>query len=311
MTIERAHVRASPKPWGVGDLRPWNDSDHQAGLVGELSFEREDDHSPDTSLLLKLLFTSAPVSIQVHPDDAYANSKGLPNGKSEAWYILSATPEAQIALGVKQPATQQQLHRAIDDGSISDLVFWRPVKAGDVVSVPAGTIHAIGAGIVMAEIQQRSDVTYRLFDHGRGRPLDLDNARAATKLSPVEFPAVQKRLTDQRTLLVANSHFVFERIVLAANSNWRLDAERETCLFVLGGSMGAGALSLARGDAVLAQSERLAVKAGRLGVECLVAYTGIGGPILELLQPLAEQTSPRRRYQAKAKAASSPNRPLQ
>ena len=98
----------------------------------------------------------------------YAQSMGLPNGKTEAWYVLSATPEAKVALGLKRRLTPQQLREAIDDGSISDLVVWQAVSAGDVIFVPAGTIHAIGAGLVIAEIQQRSDATFRLFDHGRG-----------------------------------------------------------------------------------------------------------------------------------------------
>ena len=92
------------------------------------------------SLLLKLLFTSQPLSIQVHPDDAFAASTGMARGKSEAWYVLGATPEARIALGLKQRITPRQLRDAIDDGSIESLVAWRAVSPGDVIAVPAGTI---------------------------------------------------------------------------------------------------------------------------------------------------------------------------
>ena len=138
------------------------------------------------SLLLKLLFTNQPLSIQVHPDDAYAQSIGLPNGKTEAWYVLSAAPEAKVALGLKRRLTPQQLRQAIDDGSISDLVVWQAVSAGDTIFVPAGTIHAIGAGLVIAEIQQRSDATFRLFDHGRGRELHIDNAIAVADAGPAD-----------------------------------------------------------------------------------------------------------------------------
>ena len=118
MTIERARVSAQAKPWGVADLRPlrWPPTFGQPGgdgtaLIGELSFERESVSAPAASLLLKLLFTSAPLSIQVHPDDAYANSIGLPNGKSEAWHVLSAAPGAMVALGLKQPTTREQLRQ--------------------------------------------------------------------------------------------------------------------------------------------------------------------------------------------------------
>ena len=102
-------------------------------------------NAPTPALLLKLLFTSEPLSIQVHPDDAFARSIGLPNGKTEAWYILSAVPDAKIAVGLKRRITPHELRASIRDGSIVDLVQWRPVSKGDIIFVPAGTIHAIGA----------------------------------------------------------------------------------------------------------------------------------------------------------------------
>ena len=98
--------------------------------IGEIWYERPGKPASDPSLLLKLLFTSQPLSIQVHPDDAYAQSMGLPNGKTEAWYVLSAAPGAKVALGLKQRLTPQQLREAVDDGSIADLVAWRAVSAG-------------------------------------------------------------------------------------------------------------------------------------------------------------------------------------
>ena len=175
MAIERARAQALPKPWGVADLRPWSRADHDGSrLVGEIWYERPGSAASDPSLLLKLLFTSQPLSIQVHPDDAYAQSMGLACGKTEAWYILSAAPGAKIALGLKKRLAPQQLREAVDDGSIADLVAWRTVSAGDVVFVPAGTIHAIGAGLVIAEIQQRSDATFRMFDFGRKRELHIE-----------------------------------------------------------------------------------------------------------------------------------------
>ena len=152
--------------------------------VGELWFQRPDANAPNPALLLKLLFTKEPLSIQVHPDDAFARSIGLANGKTEAWYILSATPEAQVAVGLKRQLTPPQLRASIEDGSIADLIQWRPVRKDDVIFVPAGTIHAIGAGIVLAEIQQSSDTTFRLFDHGRQREIHVDNAVAAANAGP-------------------------------------------------------------------------------------------------------------------------------
>ena len=109
---------------------------------------------------------------------------GLPNGKTEAWYVLSAAPGAKVAVGLDRRLTQQQLRQAVDDGSISDRVVWRTVFPDDAISVPAGTIHAIGAGLVIAEIQQRSDATFRLFDHGRQRELHIERAIAVADAGP-------------------------------------------------------------------------------------------------------------------------------
>ena len=159
MPTEHAAVLVVHKPWGVGDLQPWSSVDGSVDAVGELWFGRADKDAPAPALLLKLLFTSEPLSIQVHPDDTYARAIGMPNGKSEAWYILSAQPDAQIGAGLKHQITPQQLRASIQNGSIADLVHWRPVAKGDVIYIPAGTIHAIGAGIVLAEIQQRSNAT--------------------------------------------------------------------------------------------------------------------------------------------------------
>ena len=98
MAIEHATVQVVRKPWGVADLHPWSDIDGSNDPVGELWFQRSDRSATIPALLLKLLFTSEPLSIQVHPDDAFAHTIGLPNGKTEAWYILSATPDAGIGL---------------------------------------------------------------------------------------------------------------------------------------------------------------------------------------------------------------------
>lgn len=152
MAIEHASVLVARKPWGVADLRPWSSIDVSGDPVGELWFQRADKNASVPALLLKLLFTREPLSIQVHPDDEFARSIGLPNGKTEAWYILVAIPGARVALGLKRHLTPQELRAAISDSSIAGLTQWRPVSKGDIIFVPAGTIHAIGAGIVLAEI---------------------------------------------------------------------------------------------------------------------------------------------------------------
>src|SRR4030081_4149497 len=132
MPSEHAAVRVVNKPWGVGDLQPWSSVDGSGDAVGELWFERADKQAPAPALLLKLLFTSEPLSIQVHPDDTFARSTGLPNGKTEAWYILSATPDARGAIGLKRHLTPRELRTSIKDGSIAGLTQWRPVAKDDV-----------------------------------------------------------------------------------------------------------------------------------------------------------------------------------
>ncbi len=290
MAIERARAQALPRPWGVVDLAPWSSAGHDGVPIGEIWYERTARGPPDPSLLLKLLFTSEPLSIQVHPDDAYAQSMGLPNGKTEAWYVLSAAPGAKVALGLKRQLTQQQLREAVDDGSISDLVVWNTVLPDDAIFVPAGTIHAIGAGLVIAEIQQRSDATFRLFDHGRQRELHIERAIAVANAGPARFRVRPNRFSDQRTLLVSGPHFVLERIDLPPNSTWCLEAKRETWLLVLSGGAVAGSFDVAAADAVFAQSDRVDIHAGKIGMVGLVAYTGVG-PIPHLLRRLTQPGS--------------------
>ena len=272
-----------PKPWGIADLRPWSETRQNDHPIGEIWYERPEATSRDSSLLLKLLFTNQPLSIQVHPDDGYAHSIGLPRGKTEAWYVLGAAPESEIALGLKERLTSQQLREAIDTRSILDLVRWQTVSLGDTIFVPAGTIHAIGAGVVIAEIQQRSDATFRLFDFGRQRELHIERAIAVATAGPAVIPVTPSRLTEQRTLLIANEHFVFEKIDLPPNTAWCLEAERETWFLVIDGAGRIGSLDAGVGDAMFVQADYLDIHSGSTGLVGLVAYTG-GDPAAHLLE---------------------------
>src|SRR5205809_6699236 len=274
MTIELARTCALPKPWGILDLRPWSNARHDGGAIGEIWYERPGRAAADSSLLLKMLFTNQPLSIQVHPDDAFAHSIGLPRGETEAWYVLSAAPEAKVALGLNQRLTPQQLRKAVDDGSISDLIVWQAVSPDDVIFVPAGTIHAIGAGLVIAEIQQRSDATFRLFDHGRQRELHVDNAVAAANAGPAECQPVPRRIADARTLLLASAHFVLERIELSPKSNWTLHAEHETWFLVVEGHARVGLMNALVGEAIFLEADHTNIKVGSDGLKGLLAYLG-------------------------------------
>jgi mannose-6-phosphate isomerase len=287
MAIEHASVRVVHKPWGLTDLQPWSDIDGSGDAIGELWFDRSDQDAPLPALLLKLLFTSEPLSIQVHPNDAIARKMGLPSGKTEAWYILSATPTAQVAVGLKRHLSPQALRASIIDGSIAGLVRWRSVAKGDVIFVAAGTIHAIGAGIVLAEIQQRSDVTFRLFDYGRQRDLQEDGAVAAADPTAVASLSNPRHLAA-RTALVSSPHFILERIDLPQDSSWVLRAAPETWIFVLEGDAAFGSVAASAGQAIFVGGDRTSIEVGDSGLSGLIAYPG-PIPIEALLQGLGKR----------------------
>jgi mannose-6-phosphate isomerase len=292
MPIEHASVRAVHKAWGVSDLQPWSSIDGTGNAVGELWFERADSNAPVPALLLKLLFTNEPLSIQVHPDNTFARAMGMANGKSEAWYILSATPEAQIGVGLKYRVTPEELRASIRNGSIVELVQWRPVAKGDVIFIPASTIHALGAGIVLAEIQQHSDVTFRLFDYGRQRELHEDNGVAVANAWPLRSANNITRLTGERTVLIASRYFVLERFDLPEGSSWALLAEQETWILVLEGHAAIGLVSVSIGQAVFVSGDRASIEVGVNGLTALVAYPA-GAPVASLLQRLDRHSTNR------------------
>lgn len=192
------------KPWGRSDISEIY-GDHQGRCIGEIWFEHPDD--PDFPIMLKILFTSEPLSVQVHPDDKAARSAGLARGKDECWLILGALPDAKVGAGLTRPCSLRKLSRTAQDGSIVDLVDWRTVMADDVIFNPAGTIHALGSGLIILEIQQNIDCTYRLFDYARGRPLDLDKAVSAACRTPLAAQHRCRMQPSETQLLVDSPHF--------------------------------------------------------------------------------------------------------
>jgi mannose-6-phosphate isomerase len=194
--------------------RPWG---------GEVWFTA----SPELPLLIKFIYTHQALSFQVHPGDRYAFEHHNSRGKTEMWYIVSATPEARIALGFRESVTHERLREAALSGEIEQLVNWVAPHPGDAFFVPAGTVHAIGGGIELWEIQQNSDITYRLFDYGRGRELHLDDAlnvanTARSDPGPVPLP-------------VSCEYFYTERVALAPLIEFRPDPSRFHILIVLKG----------------------------------------------------------------------------
>jgi mannose-6-phosphate isomerase len=176
----RLAATAYEKVWGSPDTEPWCRNPEQRN-IGEVWFAASD----SAPLLVKILFTRDNLSVQVHPDDEYAGEHhDGSRGKTEMWHILRAEPGAKIALGVREKMSAEQLRQAALSGEIMNLLDWIPVQPGDTYFIPAGTIHAIGGGIALCEVQQLSDITYRLFDYGRDRELHLEHAMAVSHREP-------------------------------------------------------------------------------------------------------------------------------
>jgi mannose-6-phosphate isomerase len=196
------------KPWGRIQIPAafGGDGDRR---IGEVWFESPCEMS--LPLLVKYIFTSEKLSIQVHPDDHQARQRGLAQGKSESWYILHAEPDSQLGLGLTQQLSATELRQAALDGSIEQFIDWKPVDAGDFVFVPAGTIHAIGKGVTLLEFQQNSDATYRLYDYGRPRELHLDDAVAVSSPRPYDGHLVRQPDVGQDAILLNGPHFSLAR----------------------------------------------------------------------------------------------------
>jgi mannose-6-phosphate isomerase len=231
--------------WGVRDLAPWYPHAGKAAgaKLGEAWFTVE----PPLPILVKFLFTSENLSVQVHPDGEW----GV--GKTEMWHILRAEPEARIALGFEQPISPEELRAAALSGEIERLLRWIPVRAGETYFIPAGTVHAIGAGIAICEIQQNSDITYRLYDYGRPRELHLDRGIAASNPDAWRHPgaSVAEDLLDGWKRLAACRYFAADAREVSGTLSYQPDKRRFELLI---GLEGAGLLN---GQAFVAGEVRL------------------------------------------------------
>jgi len=206
-----------PKVWGRKRLEPWFPNSEEP--IGEAWYIAD----CDQPLLVKLIFTSERLSIQVHPDDG----EDGPRGKTEMWHILEADPGAQIALGFREPITRERMVEAAQTGEIERLVRWISVHPGETYLTPAHTVHAIGAGIVLCEIQQNSDVTYRLYDYGRPRELHLAQAAAVADLGV--HPG--RTVGDE----VRTKHFVTSHVDVKASEELRVECDSCDLWIVLEG----------------------------------------------------------------------------
>lgn len=158
---------------------------YMTDLVGERNYEK---YGLGFPLLIKFIDANDNLSVQVHPDDELAQRKYGQSGKTEMWHVIAAEPGAGLYVGFNQKVTKTQYVKAVEEGTLADLLKFYPVQPGDTFMIPAGTVHAIGKGVLLAEIQQPSDVTFRIFDWNRvddeGNPRELHTAEA---LEAIDF----------------------------------------------------------------------------------------------------------------------------
>jgi mannose-6-phosphate isomerase len=271
MSAIRLTRRRVEKVWGRHDLLPaFGDVPHGAPPVGEIWFE--DPRGGDAPLLVKYLFTSERLSIQVHPDEQAARARGEKGGKDEAWLVLDAEPGATIGIGVRHPLDKAALREAACDGTLEQLIDWRPASAGDHYYSPAGTIHALGAGLKLIEVQQNVDLTYRLFDYGRPRELHLDDAVAVADPAPYREPTRSYKLAPGREILTEGGKFVLERWTGGASGRLEGAPAEPMWLIPVSGEGRLGDEALAEGDVWLVEGETSVALGGEATL--LVAYPG-------------------------------------
>ena len=174
-------TKTAEKPWGRDHL-PAPFTSPEGKRIGEIWFVPPPELP---GLLVKYLFTSDKLSVQCHPSDAQTEAMGLGRqGKEECWLVIDAEPGATLGIGFNREVSADEMRAAALDGSIERLLTWHEVRAGDFFYIPANTVHAIGAGCAIIEIQQNSDITYRLYDYGRPRELHVDEGVAVAMGEP-------------------------------------------------------------------------------------------------------------------------------
>ena len=297
----RLGVKFSERVWGRMSLAPWYGDAFstpvgEAWLTSEGSLvetgpyagrslrEMQNEFSQqllgeghaEFPLLVKLLFPEDKLSVQVHPDDDDAAALGgTARAKTECWYVLEAEPGASLSLGLKPGTTEAAVRAALGNEAFEDLMHEEPVKAGDMVFVEAGTVHAIGPGLVILEVQQTSDTTYRLYDYGRPRELHLEDGMKVIKINNASGK-VTPRAVDGCTELIAVKFFSVVRCEVAAGASVPVKGTRTPeCLVGLGGAgtvvHGATRIELRVAQAIMIPAcvEAYSVEGGCSFVRCI------------------------------------------
>lgn len=257
-------IKSVEKPWGRDSL-PSPFSANAPFLadgrrIGEIWFEPP---AELPSVLVKYIFTSEKLSVQVHPTDEQAKAAGAgPAGKEECWLVIAAEPGATLGVGFAEPVSAERMRAAALDGSIEDLLVWHPVSAGDFFYIPAGTVHAIGAGVSLIEIQQNSDITYRLYDYGRPRELHLDAGIAVARGAPHD-PALRRHVPPHGTVELARGrYFIAHRVEGAPDAALQAEYTGPLLVIPLAGTLTVDGAQIAPGGCGYASSiEQVAIPA--------------------------------------------------
>ncbi len=260
--------------WGRTSLAPWY-SVHATGRIGEAwltgheSLVATGDFAGrtlgeavagtggaigadgDFPLLVKMLFPDEKLSVQVHPDDDQAREQGGRRGKTECWYVLAADPGAQVACGLRPGVTTGELAAGARAGTAEDLLAWLPVAPGDLVYVDAGTVHAIGPGMTLLEVQQTCDTTYRLYDYGRPRELHLEQGLRVVK-TETRAGKVKPQDHGQFTRLIESPYFILDRFEVPAGQAFELAFDSLGCVVGLKGAGAIDEVKFSAGQAVVA-----------------------------------------------------------
>jgi mannose-6-phosphate isomerase len=265
----------SERVWGKADLRPWYESTGTSELVGEAwltgpacvvetgAFSGwtlsavSSEIGGEFPLLVKILFPNDKLSVQVHPDDAQAQAAGQTRGKTECWYVLEAEPGASVALGLKPGIGAAEVAASVADGTMEQLLEQVPVSVGDMLFVDAGTVHAIGPGVVLLETQQTSDITYRLYDYGRPRELHLEEGLAVIK-PKTAAGKVKPRAMDGFVRLIEQKYFTVDRFDMASGEI-DVSTDGPACLVSLSGN---GMVKSAHGTTELKPGQAVVLPAG-------------------------------------------------
>jgi len=248
-------------------------------FAGRTLAEVAEDLGGEFPLLVKLLFPNEKLSVQVHPDDAQARAVGEARGKTECWYVLEAEPGAYVSLGLKKGVAVADVATSVADGTMESLIERVSVVVGDMLFVDAGTVHAIGPGVVLLETQQTSDVTYRLYDYGRPRELHLEKGLQVIRTETAAGKVAPKQM-DGFTRLIEQKYFVVDRFDVGKASEADVSFDTPGCLV---GLAGRGVAITADGDVELNPGHAVVVPEGNGSV---IVRTDSGASFVRCLAPV-------------------------